>query len=63
VSNVFVYKRERWGLTVWGWLAVLFSAAAAGFFGIRQVNGILSITNPIEGELLGDGRIGTGIKL
>jgi hypothetical protein len=52
VSNVFVDKRERWGLTVWGWLAVLFSAAAAVLFGIGQVHGLLAITNPVEGELL-----------
>lgn len=48
----FVNKRMRWGLTVRGWLVVLVVAGAAGLFGIRQLNSFLSITHPVEGQLL-----------
>jgi hypothetical protein len=53
VSNLyFVNKRERWGLTVWGWLVVLVAVGAAGLFGFWQVNRFLSTTSPVEGQIL-----------
>jgi hypothetical protein len=53
VSNLdLVNKQERWGLTAWGWLVVLIVAGAAGLFGFRQLHGFLSISNPVDGQIL-----------
>jgi len=45
-------KRERWGLTVCGWVAVVIVASAAVLVLISGVHGFLAIECPVKGELL-----------
>jgi hypothetical protein len=48
----FIRKRERWGLTVWGW-AVLFAViCAAILFLVPGIHGFLAIECPVGGEVL-----------
>ena len=45
-------KRERWGLTLWGWLAVLIVALFLFLSGISGIHGFLAGEKPVRGEIL-----------
>jgi hypothetical protein len=45
-------KRERWGLTVWGWAAVVLAALVAGLVSVPSINGFLTYDNPVRGQAL-----------
>jgi len=48
----FFDKRERWGLTLWGWAAVLIVACAAVLALVSGIHGFLAVECPVRGELL-----------
>lgn len=45
-------RRERWGLTLWGWLVVGMVAGAAIIISIPGIHGFLAIDDPVRGEVL-----------
>ena len=47
-----IKKRERWGLTLWGWAAVLIFACAAVVFLVPGIHGFLAIDCPVQGQVL-----------
>jgi len=47
-----VSKRMRWGLTVWGWLAILFIIVLASFLLLTSTYGVLAPDQPVEADVL-----------
>jgi hypothetical protein len=45
-------KRERWGLTPWGWLAAVILVGVALLGGVRSIHGFLAIESPVGGDVL-----------
>jgi hypothetical protein len=44
-------RRERWGLTLWGWAAVLLLTCAAVLGLVPRIHGFLAIDCPVRGEV------------
>ena len=49
---LLIDKRERWGLTLWGWLAALILVGMALVGGARNIHGFLATDSPVRGEVL-----------
>ncbi len=45
-------KRERWGLTFWGWIVLVLAAPVAGLVCVSNIHGFLAIECPVRGQLL-----------
>jgi hypothetical protein len=48
----FIDRRERWGLTVWGWAAMLIVACTPVVVGIPNVHRFLTSQCPVRGQVL-----------
>ena len=45
-------KRERWGLTIWGWSALLLIVGITFLSTVPRINGFLAIECPVRGDIL-----------
>jgi hypothetical protein len=45
-------KRERWGLTLWGWFVIVLAAPVAGLVCVPNIHSFLAIDCPVRGRLL-----------
>ena len=43
-----ISRRERWGLTLRGWLWLMMLTASAGVVGLRSIHPFLAVTSPVE---------------
>jgi hypothetical protein len=48
----FIDKRERWGLTLWGGLAVVIVAGVTLLAVVPKIRGFLASENPVRGQIL-----------
>lgn len=48
----WIDKRERWGLTLWGWAAALLGLSAIVLILVPGINDFLAIDCPVRGEIL-----------
>jgi hypothetical protein len=49
---LLIDKRERWGLTLWGWLVMATLAGVALLGAVRNIHGFLASEYPVRGEVL-----------
>jgi hypothetical protein len=47
-----IKRRERWGLTLWGWLAAFIVTVIIILSGVSGIHGFLAGDNPVRGEIL-----------
>jgi len=45
-------KRERWGLTLWGWIVTVLVALAAWLVCVPNIHGFLAIDCSVRGQVL-----------
>jgi hypothetical protein len=45
-------KRERWGLTLWGWVAVVIFGGVALLSAVPKIHGFLASQYPVRGQIL-----------
>jgi hypothetical protein len=47
-----IVKREPWGLTWLGWLALVLAVVTAGFVSLLNLHGFLACNDPVRGQVL-----------
>lgn len=47
-----ISKRTRWGLTIWGWMAIPVIVALASFLAITRTYDVLAPNHPVEADVL-----------
>ena len=52
IARQLITRRERWGLSLYGWFTVLLCLAAASTFVFIRIYPFLAVTEAVSGEIL-----------